>query len=172
MGNQSSWTEDFDGFFRQHFPAVARAAGLVVGSFHEGEEIAEESFVRLMARWDRLESPEHARNYVFKVALNLARSTLRRARRLISLESSAEGLDPMTGPTESTGAVLDRAVIAAALRALNPTQRALVVMVDYVGYDTGAAARLLRIPGSTARVYLTRGRRRLREHLGYTSAEA
>ena len=68
----------FDELFRATFPRVARTAALVARNPQLGPDIAQEAFARLYERWDRMESPEHARNFVFRVAVNLAKSHLRR----------------------------------------------------------------------------------------------
>jgi DNA-directed RNA polymerase specialized sigma24 family protein len=51
------------------------------------------------------------------------------------------------------------------LAELSPTQRASVVLVDYVDLDTNEAATILRIAPSTVRVHLARGRQKLRSSL-------
>ena len=68
----------FDDTFRHLFPTVARTAGFVARDAQVGSDIAQEAFVRLYERWDRMASPEHARNFTFRVAVNLARSHVRR----------------------------------------------------------------------------------------------
>lgn len=69
---------DFDTCYRELFPRVARTAALVARDPQLGPDLAQEAFARLYERWDRMASPEHARNFAFRVALNLARSHLRR----------------------------------------------------------------------------------------------
>lgn len=152
----------FDGFFREQFPIVARSMALVVRDFDQGQEIAQEGFARLLSRWDDMRSAEHARNFVFRVSLNLAHSHLRKQRPL-----SLFGLlrDDQADPADASDAAVDRLRIDDALGALSPRQRACVVLVDYVGYGAAEAAAILRTRPSTVRVHLMRGRNTLREHL-------
>ena len=125
----------FDELFRAMFPRVARTAALVARDPQLGPDIAQEAFARLYERWDRMESPEHARNFVFRVAVNLAKSHLRRR------WAAPFGL---TGPeppvADVTGRSDDWLTVAEALTALSPSQRAAVVLIDYADLDSDAAA--------------------------------
>ena len=69
------------------------------------QELAQEAFVRALQRWGDLESDEHARNFVYKVAINLARSHMRKYARVrpygltgfgdrhVEVDAHAHGLD-------------------------------------------------------------------------------
>ena len=71
-------TKSFEDCFRAWFGTVARSAGLIVRDPLLGPDLAQEAFARLFERWDRIRSDDHARNFVFRVAANLARSHVRR----------------------------------------------------------------------------------------------
>lgn len=151
---------DFDGFFRDRFPQVARAATLIARDPALGAEIAQESFARAFERWDRLASEEHARNFVFRVAVNLARSHVRR--RL----ASPFGLrGPETSAADPSVQTTDRLLVFEALRHVSPKQRTAVVLVDYADMDAATAGQVMGIGEGTVRVHLMRGRRALRERL-------
>jgi RNA polymerase sigma-70 factor, ECF subfamily len=153
----------FEEFFRRTFPLVARTAALAVRDFELGQDLAQEAFTRLFARWDRMESEAHARNFAYQVALNLARSHLRR-------ESVRQRLGLMRHPVDlgGEGAADDRLTLAAAMAGLSGRQCACLALVDYAGFDAGDAAQLLGMRASTVRVHLTRGRRALAKQLGST----
>jgi RNA polymerase sigma-70 factor (ECF subfamily) len=151
----------FDPFFHLHFEKVARAAAFVARDAGGGQELAQEAFIRLYERWDDMSSDDHARNFAYKVAINLARSYLRKQRRLF--------LYGLRGPDEqgvSGESSEDWFEIVEALGSLSPRQRACVVLVDYVDMDSATAATVLGVSPSTVRVHLTRARRALREGLG------
>lgn len=160
---------EFDLFFRAHFPEVSRAAALVARDPDAGQDAAQEAFTRLFLRWSEMESMEHARNFAYKVATNLARSHVRRHLRL-----SLFGLRGPTEPARPDPAAIsvDWIVVTEALGALSARQRACVVLVDYADMDAESAARVLGTRAGTVRVHLMRGRRALREHLGLVSKEA
>jgi RNA polymerase sigma factor (sigma-70 family) len=153
----------FEDFFRDWFPAVARAMALIVRDLDEGQEIAQEGFIRLHRNWSRMNSADHARNFVFHASINLARSHLRKRwpLQLIGL-----------GRTELFGSIVDasetsndRIVLAEALAALSRRQRECVVLVDYLGHDADSATQILGLAAPTVRVHLARGRAQLRKHL-------
>ncbi len=147
----------FEDCFRARFATVARTAGLVARDPALGPDIAQEAFARLYERWDRMESDDHARNFVFRVATNLARSHLRRR------VAAPFGLrSPDVDPTAITDEWL---TVAAALGQLSPRQRSCVVLVDYADIETATVAEMLGMAEGTVRVHLSRGRRALRERL-------
>lgn len=158
---------EFDPFFRETFPGVARAAALVARDPGTGQDLAQEAFFRLYERWSDFQSVEHARRFAYRVAINLARSHLRKHLRVM-----LAGLDPgagRAGPIPRTEEWLE---IRTALAGLSPRQRASVVLVDYVGMEAGEAGDVLGIAAGTVRAHLMRGRRILRKQLGLEEQEA
>jgi RNA polymerase sigma factor (sigma-70 family) len=153
----------FDAFFRAHFPGVARAAALVGRDISLGPDLAQEAFERLYPRWNEMTSTEHARNFVYRVAVNLARSYVRQRLRwdhLIARWRRDPEVEP--DPAASTAAWVD---VVEALGHLSPRQRACVVLVDYADLGPEEVAAALGMRASTVRVHLTRGRRALRQRL-------
>jgi len=152
----------FEAFYREWFPSVARSIALVVRDVDLAQELAQEGFTRLWRRWDAMESQDHARNFVFRVSLNEARSNLRRRRtfRLLGLDRGPAG-----GPSDPAESMTNRIAVFEALGSLSVRQRECVVLVDYLGYDGATAGELLGIRPSTVRVQLMRGRAKLREAL-------
>src|SRR4051794_21990681 len=99
-GERGETAEDFDSFFRSHFERGARAAPLVARDPGTGQDLAQEAFARLFERWGDMDSEDHARNFAYKVAINLAKSHLRKHLR-VSLTglrrfSETEGADAVT----------------------------------------------------------------------------
>lgn len=151
--------DSFEGFFRAEFAAVARTAGLIVRDPGVGEELAQEAFSRLYQRWSKMTSQAHARNFLYKVAINLGRSHLRKHRRV------HVGSVPMGIVSDPSTMSADLIAVARALEGLSSRQRACVVLIDYAGHDARSAAQILRTSESTVRVHLFRARRALREAL-------
>jgi RNA polymerase sigma factor (sigma-70 family) len=151
----------FDATFRSLFPTVAKTAGFVAHDAQLGADIAQEAFARLFVRWGRMSSDEHARNFVFRVAVNLAKSQLRR--RLVA-PFGLHGPDVRVSDDAETVADLWMGM-ADSLAALSVSQRVSVVLVDYADFDTATVAAILGTVESTVRVHLMRGRRTLRAAL-------
>jgi RNA polymerase sigma factor (sigma-70 family) len=167
--NESAPVPAFDEFFNDWFPDLARAMALIVRDLGDGQEIAQEGFIRLYRNWSKMRSPEHARNFVFRASINLARTHLRRRRPLALVGF---------GRTELFGSVADRSeisndriVFADALARLSRRQRECVVLVDYLGHDGDSVGRILGLAPPTVRVHLARGRAQLRKHLSERKEE-
>ncbi len=157
-----SLPRSFDETFRALYPTVVRTAGFVAHDAQVGSDIAQEAFVRLYERWDRMTSPEHARNFTLRVAVNLGRSHLRKRLAVpFGLRGGPEVV--VSDGTEASDAWL---TLADALAELSSSQRAAVVLVDYADLDAATAAEILGIAASTVRVHVMRGRRALRATLG------
>lgn len=157
----------FEDFFRKRFASVARAAALVAGDAGSGQDLAQEAFLRLYERWGSMESEDHARNFVYKVAINLARSHVRKHLRLVPSGLHHADMLPALR-TLSPDGWLDA---VAALRDLSRRQRACVVLIDLVDMDAESAASVIGITTNTVRVHLMRGRRALRRALGVVTME-
>jgi RNA polymerase sigma factor (sigma-70 family) len=150
----------FDSFFREAFGPVARAATLVARDPGVGQELAQEAFLRLYERWSAMQSEEHARRFAYRVAVNLARSHLRKHLRLVLV-----GLTSDRAPAPSADRSEEWVELRDALAGLSARQRAVVVLVDFVGMDAAEAGAVLGIAAGTVRAHLMRGRRALRERL-------
>jgi len=156
---ESAPQASFEDCFRALFAQVARTAGLVAHDAVIGPDIAQEAFARLFERWDRIVSDDHARNFVYRVAVNLARSHVRRR------IAAPFGLRDPEGDLASNPSAEEWLVVADALAHLSPRQRTCVVLVDYADLETSTVADMLGMAEGTVRVHLSRGRRALRERL-------
>ena len=158
--------QDFDAFFRSTFEGVARAAAFVARDPGTGQELAQEAFFRLYERYASMRNEEHARRFVYRVAINLARSHVRK-----HLRVSLAGLTPGRPRHEAPETTDSWADLADALGALSARRRAVVVLVDYVGLDATEASEILGISAPTVRAHLMRGRRELRRAFGEDGGE-
>jgi RNA polymerase sigma-70 factor (ECF subfamily) len=140
---------------------LLRVMHLATGDRHEAEDLAQDAFVRLYERWDRVRGMERPDGYLYRTALNLRRSRLRRvataARKLLGGRKQ-EAPDPATDATE-------RDVVRRALAALPDGQREAVVLVEWLGMTDAEAAEVLDISPVAVRVRISRARATLREHL-------
>jgi RNA polymerase sigma-70 factor (ECF subfamily) len=152
----------FDPFFHEHFERVARAAALVARDPAAGQDLAQEAFARALERWGALTSDDHARNFVYKVAINLARSHVRKHGRVFLYGLRDRDVAGSAGGIDAADAWLE---VSEALGELSPRQRACVILVDYADLDSTRAADVLGMSAATVRVHLTRGRRTLQDRL-------
>jgi RNA polymerase sigma-70 factor (ECF subfamily) len=68
----------FETFYREHYPAVVGLVYTMTGSRSGAEDIAQEAFLRAHRSWGQVATTERPGGWVRVVALNLARSRLRR----------------------------------------------------------------------------------------------
>ena len=94
--NESNFLDETHGSYYQ---SLVRLLFSKLGSFHEAEEVAQESFLRLH-RAEAIESPSHARAFVFKVARNLAIDAGRR--KLVERRSIVRGVSDSDSSKLST----------------------------------------------------------------------
>jgi Sigma-70 region 2 len=61
----------FESLFADHHARLFRALYLIVGDTYEAEELAQEAFLKVFERWNRIHDPEA---YLYRSALNTTRS--------------------------------------------------------------------------------------------------
>jgi RNA polymerase sigma factor (sigma-70 family) len=150
----------FEDFFRERYGQLFAALCLITGSRQEAEEIAQEAFVRVLERWDRVVSLENPGGYLFTTAMNLFRKRYRRARLLERVPISGRESDSAFDLVDA------RDVLVRALRDLPPRQRAAVVLMTMFDYPSDEAGRVMGISASTVRVLAKRARAELRASVG------
>jgi DNA-directed RNA polymerase specialized sigma24 family protein len=60
---QRSGDRTFEGFFKERYEPLLRALFLITGDRHEAEDLAQEAFVRVFRRWERLRNTENPGGY-------------------------------------------------------------------------------------------------------------
>lgn len=155
LGKTQSGPE-FREFFETEYRRLAKALFLVAGDPLEADELAQEALVRVFERWDRVRLMDSPTGYLYRTALNLNRSRLRRlaSRAKHPLSVSLEP-DPLAG-------VEARDEVRRNLAALPRGQREAVVLVEWLGMSAEQAGATLGIDASTVRVQLSRARNALR----------
>ena len=142
----------FEMFFKQHHGDLFAALWLITRNRHEAEELAQDSFLRLWERWDRVSAMDDPEGYLYRTAMNAFRSRARRAALALRHIGRSSPVD------DAFVAVERREIVVQALASLTPRQRAAVVLTDVLGYSSEEAGRWLRIKPVTVRVLASRGR--------------
>jgi len=152
-------------FLHTSYPRLVAAVALVCGSRPAAEDAVQEALLRA---WERSEKGEEIRSlegWVTTVALNLARSGLRRIRS----ERRARARLDTSGVGEPPTA--DRIDVERALSKLPRRQREVVVLRYYLQLDTREVASALQINEGTVKSTLFRARAALAEALGIDDSE-
>ena len=152
--------EDFESFFTDHRDRLFGALWLVTRDRHEAEDLAQDAFLRVWERWDRVGAMDDPAGYLYRTGMNLFRNRRRRAllavRRAVHLAPSDEQID----------AVEERDPLMRALGGLTRGQRTALVLTDLLQMTSEEAGRILGVRASTVRVLAARGRSALRERMG------
>lgn len=151
-----SFEEFYEAAFRRLFTALC----LVTGDRHEAEEVAQEAFVRVFERWDRVAALVDPTGYLFRVSMNVFRSRWRRAslalRRELSLAPPA---------TDDLAAVETHDEVVRLLQGLDRRQRAAVLLTTILDYSAEEAGRMLGLRASSVRSLTTRARARMKHEV-------
>ena len=148
---------DHDAFAVLVRASVARldaAARLILRDREQAADAVQEAFIRAWRNLPGLRDPERFGGWLHSLLVRSCIDTLRRRRaRPVEVE-----LQPMDSPVllDPTSDVVDRELIDDALRRLDPTWRAVVVLHYFLGMPLPEAARVLGIPLGTAKSRLHR----------------
>jgi RNA polymerase sigma-70 factor (ECF subfamily) len=159
-GERDAWTIIVD----RHLPPVTRYATYVLGDAAQAEDVAQETFLRLIRKArDWRNGGATLRTWLFRVALNLCIDR-KRARRTEPLEFADETPDPVDDVAIDHKVDLER-YVRAAVRELPERQQAAIVLIHYEGFSGTEAANVLEVSVEALESLLARGRRSLRQQL-------
>jgi RNA polymerase sigma factor (sigma-70 family) len=145
--------------YRAYYESLVRLAGLLVGDFSLGEEIAQDAFARLVDARD----VRDARAYLRATVVNLSRSRIRRAviaRRHRAVQAVA-AVDPFSGPDS----VPTQITVRQELGRLPRRQREAVVLRYYAGMTDPEIADALGISTGSVKTHLHRAMAALTERM-------
>jgi RNA polymerase sigma-70 factor (sigma-E family) len=154
---RTSDADRFAAYYEARYRPLRRTAYLLCGNWHEADELTQAAFVRLYLAWGRVRA-DGAHAYARRVLLNEYLGRQRRRRELL-----VDAVPDRPGP--ATGSPDDRVDLAAALRAVPPQQRAVVVLRYWEGLSIDQTAALLRVAPGTVKSQASRGLAALREHV-------
>ena len=157
---QGGSAEAMEELFRRHWPRAHRAAWLVVHDAAAAEDIAQEAFLAAVRSLDRFDRRRPFGPWLHRIVVNRAidHARARDVRREVPADAVAEAVASGSGPgsgSGSGGGPSDEVV--AALAALAPEQRAVIVLRHLLGFTPGEIARVLGLPRGTVNSRLRRG---------------
>src|SRR4051794_32600573 len=141
----------FEELFRLYWPAAHRAAFLVVHDAAAAEDIAQESFLAALRALDRFDRRRPFGPWLHRIVVNRAidHARSRSLRREVDAERVPE-------PSAVDPDVFSDATLAA-LAALPPDHRGVVVLRHLLEYTPGEIAAMLGLPRGTVNSRLRRG---------------
>jgi RNA polymerase sigma-70 factor, ECF subfamily len=150
---------DFDAFFDREKARLFSALCLVTRNRFEAEELTQDAFLSVYERWDRVGTMEDPSGYLYRVAMNAFRSWHRRS------ALAAKRTIRLTRADESIAMIDEQDAVVRSLEPLSPRQRAVVVLIDLLGYSSEEAGQMLGIRASTVRTYAERAHRDLKARM-------
>ena len=157
---------------QEAFAAVVRAydrrlrglAYRILGDRDRMDDALQEAYVRAFRALPRFRGDARLGTWLFRITYNACLDELARGRK-----SAHAPLDELAGQAsvlpEPGQALGTRSELAAALAALSPEERAVVILVDAEGLDYAEAAEVLTVPVGTVASRLNRARAALRAAL-------
>ena len=157
---QEGSAPDLDVLFELHWREAYRAAYLVVHDRAAAEDIAQEAFVSVVRHLDDFDRRRPFGPWLQRIVVNRAidwaRTRATRREVLVEDESTFPSPEGRAGRPESR-IDSDAEAIVAALAALPPEQRAVVVLRYLLEYTPGEIAEMLELPRGTVNSRLRRG---------------
>jgi RNA polymerase sigma-70 factor (sigma-E family) len=150
---------DFDDFVRGSATRLLRTAVLLTGDRQAAEDLVQETYERIYVHWPRIRAgaPEP---YARKTLTNLAANRWRKRHRRPAEVALIEDHDQSTPDDSETYAV--RRELLAALQALPPRQRAVIVLRYYDDLTEAQTAEVLGCAIGTVKSQAARALDRLR----------
>jgi RNA polymerase sigma-70 factor (ECF subfamily) len=143
----------------------------VTGEAHAADDLLQETYIRFLGARRRWESDAHRRNYLFRIATNLAHDRHRRER-IRRAEPLDEAHAEAAGPSSSAGVGYEqRADLHRALASLSTRERQMLWLAYAEGSSHQEIADALGLRAGGIRVLLFRARRKLAAPLGAQPAE-
>jgi RNA polymerase sigma-70 factor (ECF subfamily) len=141
--------------FDAEFPRLSAWCSALANDQAAGEDLAQEAFARLLARWQTVNDP---RPFLYTVAANLVNDRWKRQQRSRSVLRWLASSTPVEVPGPD-GSVRDL------IRRLPERQRIAVLLHYYGGLSLVEVAAHLGRPEGTVRRWLAEGRATLRSQL-------
>jgi RNA polymerase sigma-70 factor (ECF subfamily) len=160
----------------------------MLGSFDEAEDAVQETLLRAWRSRKTLEHDDRLRPWLYKIATNVCLDGLKSQRRKVGEGASIadlpwlqpypdELLDAVVAPdAEPSDMLVARETVEltflAVIQLLPPTQRAILILREVVGWPATDTAELLEVSVPAVNSGLQRARATLREHLPAARREA
>jgi RNA polymerase sigma-70 factor (ECF subfamily) len=178
----------------RYHASLLRLASSLVGTREAAEDVVQETWLGVLSGIGRFEARSSLRTWIFRILTNRARTRRQRDARTLPFSAAFDAAGQAGGPSVDperflgpehrwagrwsvppqrwAGRPEDRllaretmGVVRAAIEALPPSQRAVIVLHDVEGLPAEEVCELLEVSPGNQRVLLHRARTRVREAL-------
>lgn len=150
----------FEELFHAERTRLFGALCLLTGDRAEAEDLAQDAFVRVWSAWDRVGAMDDPTGYLYRTAMNGARSRYRRS--VLALRRQFRPRDHR----DELSMVEQRDVLLRSLGRLTHKQRAAIVLLDLLELSSEEAGTALGMQPGAVRTQASRGRAELRRQAG------
>ena len=176
---------------REYQPSLVRVARIYVSTQAAAEEVAAETWLAVLNGLDRFEGRSSLKTWIFRILTNIAKTRAQRDGRTLPFsalqdpgrvpEAAVDAdrfLDPEhprwpghwavrlePWPEDALVAAETQAVVAEAIEALPPAQRAVISLRDVEGWSSEEVRNALELSETNQRVLLHRARSKVRRAL-------
>lgn len=160
MTERTAWTADeaLEQLYAAHWRQLVRLSVLLVRDQGTAEEVVQDAFVAVHARWSRLRDPDRGLAYLRQAVVNRSRSALRH-RAVVSRHAATLRPVEAADPTPDADR---RAVVLDALRELTDRQREVLALRYYLDLSEAEIAETLGISRGAVKSHASRGAAALR----------
>jgi RNA polymerase sigma-70 factor (ECF subfamily) len=166
-------TEAYGDLVRKYQDRVFNTCWRICGNLEDARDLTQEAFLKAFESLDTFRRQSGFYTWIYRVAVNLALSHRRSARRrqVLSLDrgagvegTQAENLAKRVAsgsqddPARLASATEQQGAVVRALQALDDDHRAVVVLRDIEGFDYREISEVLQIPPGTVKSRLHRAR--------------
>ena len=157
--------------FRAFYDRTARSVwsylARITGDRALADDLLQESYYRFLRAERRFDNESHRRNYLFRIATNLAHDRRRRGRHAVSVPVPAEN-EPgaLVDRSDLAGDTERRTDLARAMATLKPREREMLWLAYAQGSSHEEIAASLGVRKGSIKILLFRARRRLAAALG------
>ncbi len=156
-------TSTFDDFYREHRTGLIRAMAVTLRDLDAATDAVDEALARACQHWGRVCTLQSPAGWVYRVALNLSRSRLRRLGRRLPGWALPTTTAPETTPLDPS--------IEQALAGLTVDQRSGVVCRLLLGWSEARTAEVLDVRPGTVKSRLSRAVGQLQPALSHLRPE-
>jgi RNA polymerase sigma-70 factor (ECF subfamily) len=135
---------------------LLRFCSRMLGNDAEGEEVAQEVFLRMIRRAEQYDGRAPVGSWLFAIAANACRDRLRRGGRQLPLEAAREAEAPGEGVLARLIDDERRRRVRSALAALTGEQREALLLARYEGLRYSEIARVLGITENAVKTRIFR----------------
>jgi RNA polymerase sigma factor (sigma-70 family) len=142
---------------KNHSDSICRFVDKMIYDKDLAKDLTQESYLKLWENRKKVELNK-AKSWLFTTAYRLTLHWIRDNKKFVSKEQFPNPSFELQNPDLQK--ILDQALIL-----LSETQRSIVLLKDYEGYNYAEIGEMLELNESQVKVYLFRARQKLREYI-------